>query len=72
LTWQANQVFNNPATLLEEKSIMLSNRQSSSGLSMLQGWKATQVRPPAHQDWQTSAKNSSEEAHKKLKGKSRL
>ena len=69
LTWQANQVFNNPATLLEEKGIMLSNRQSNSGLAMLQGWKATQVRPAAHQNWQSNARNRSDEAHKKLKGK---
>lgn len=70
LTWQANQVFNKPANLLEEKSNMLSGRQSNTGLAMLQGWKATQVRSgTTKQDWQSVNRTSVENNQKKSKGK---
>ncbi|KAI9557484.1 hypothetical protein GHT06_017312 [Daphnia sinensis] len=70
LTWQANQVFNKPALLLEEKSNMLSGRQSNAGLAMLQGWKATQVRSgTTKEDWQSANRTHPEDALKKVKGK---
>ena len=72
LTWQANQVLDNPinSQLQEKTSILLAGRQSSSGLAMLQGWKATQIRAPPNQDqWQQSgSRNISDDGHKKLKG----
>lgn len=67
LTWQGNQVLDNPITIEEKTAILLPASRTSSGLAMLQGWKATQIRP-TNQDWQLANRNSSEEAQKKLKG----
>lgn len=68
LTWQANQILENPLSVSEKTTtVLLPSRQSSSGLAMLQGWKATQVRP-VDQGWQSGNRPYSEDTPKKSKG----
>ena len=68
LIWQANQVLENPVTIVDKTTVLLPpSRSSTSGLAMLQGWKATQIRP-VDQSWQFRSRNNSEDSQKKLKG----
>lgn len=69
LTWSGNQVLDSPVEV-EDKSGLHSSagRSSNPGLAMLQGWKATQIRPTNNQEWPAAGRNGSEETQKKLKG----